>query len=102
VGSEDTNANVSIGTGSGDLADVNSTGTSTDADVNLGGLLGNTTVTPPIGTPTPPVTQVAQTFDTLSASDQRDLRIRCKNVLAAPAGYSHNVVSLCHLIATLR
>jgi hypothetical protein len=48
------------------------------------------------------VTQVAQTFDTLSASDQRDLRIRCKNVLAAPAGYSHNVVSLCHLIATLR
>jgi hypothetical protein len=104
LGTADTSTTVSVSTDSGNLATVDTDGNTSTADVNLGNLgdvLGNVDVTTPNDPSTPVATQVADTFGTLSIADQDALRIRCRNVLADPAGFTRNVVALCHLIATL-
>ena len=37
----------------------------------------------------------------LSAGDQQVLKLRCRNVLASPKGFNHDVVQFCRMIAKL-
>ena len=37
----------------------------------------------------------------LSAGDQAVLKLRCRNVLASPKGFNHDVVQFCRMIAKL-
>lgn len=116
IGTGDTSTSVTVSNNPGNLATVNTDGNTSTADVNLGNLgnvvgnvLGNVDVTTPndpstpVDNPTTPAaTQVSDTLSSLSTADQDALRIRCKNVMADPAGYTRNVVALCRLIATLK
>jgi hypothetical protein len=115
-GAVDGNAvNVNLG-GNGPLATVDSNGnpvdgsSATNADINLGGLLGVIGGTGPGGAGGGDGTGIGAggstgaiqaSFNSLSSGDQHKLKVRCADVLAGPGNYKTGVVSLCKLIAQM-
>jgi hypothetical protein len=119
VGTGGNDVGLNVGNTSGPLL-TTSTTNGIQGDVNLGSLgldLNGPVngVTGPVGdlldgvdvpgTPSGPGAGggggIAAAFGGLSAGDQRAAKIRCANVLAAPAGYTANTLALCRLIARL-
>ncbi len=119
-----TNVGVGIGTTNGDLIATNTSDGNVQGNVNLGGLgAANGTVngvTGPIGDLLDGVDLgslpggglpggggainsggLGGAYATLSPSDQRALKIKCRSVLSSPASFNANTVALCRLIASL-
>ena len=117
VGAAGQKANVGVGTGGGSLLGANSSGdldsgTSTSANVNLGGLLGGL----PIGGGGgggggaggggaggggAGGGGVKGAFAGLSPSEQIVVKKRCGGVLSAPAAYDDGLVKLCRILRKL-
>jgi len=120
-----TDTTVSIGFTNGPLAAVDTDGQTTDAAVNLGGLLsaldGIDVPTIP-GGGNPPGNDdgngngggnggggagngngggLASAYGSLAAGEQQAAKIKCRNVLAQPRSFATNVVRLCRMIASL-
>ncbi len=105
-------ADVAIGSGSGPLATVDQNGnpvggpSGSSAQINLGGLLGSlpgggiggaSGAGGGSGNAISPA-RARTILTSLSSEDQAALRVRCKNVLKAPAGYTRDVVSICSVL----
>ncbi len=107
VGTGGNNATFSIGSGSGPLVSGSSTGSplddnsNTDADVNLGGLLGGVP-----GVPGGPGGGAIDADDVAAAiggggGNIAELKITCAGVLSSPARYEANMVQLCRVLMNL-
>jgi hypothetical protein len=117
-----TSTTISITTDPGPLAAVNSDGQTSDAAVNLGALnsllddidLGSLIPDiPPLPGNQPPASGnqppgagpaddlVASAYGGLDPSEQRTLKIKCKNVMANPEAFQPKIVLLCRMIASL-
>jgi hypothetical protein len=128
VGTTDptTDTTVSIGFTDGPLAALDTDGQTTDAAVNLGGLLSGLEGIDVPTIPTIPTIPgdgnapgnddgdngngdngagnggaLASAYGSLGAGEQQALKIKCRNVLAQPGSFAANVVTLCRMIASL-
>jgi hypothetical protein len=115
VGAGDSSTTVAVTTNDGDLAAIDSDGTTTDAAVNLGDatdtvndLLGNLDVTVSVPPGTPPGGGggggdggLGGAFAQLGAGEQRAVEVKCRSVLASPRSYGGKLVALCRMIARL-
>ncbi|HMN86258.1 MAG TPA: hypothetical protein PKA74_09765 [Bauldia sp.] len=115
VGGGGQNANVKIGSGSGPLVGARSTGnvndgTTTNANVNLGGflggLLGGGGTGPGSGGGgggggTAPTGSVKAAFGGLSSSEQVRVKKTCGSVLTSPASYDSGLIKLCQMLRRL-
>lgn len=103
----DANGNVidlNIGNGSGPLAEVDQNGNPIDgtsasaASINLGNLLEGIDVGGVIGGGSGSLPSMVAG---LSSGDRQILKVRCRDVLAAPASFKVDVVRLCRMIVSL-
>ena len=114
-----TGALATITNNNGNLVNLGQGGGTTNGTVNLGGLgLGG--LLPDVGGGggggggaggggagggngggNQSATQVASAYSALGGGDQQAIKLRCRNVLSQPAGYSADTVQLCRLIARI-
>jgi hypothetical protein len=107
VGAAGTSTTATVGNGSGDLVSTSSDGSNTSADVNLGGLgLGGIDLGGLLGDDGTgggsAATRVGDAYAALGVGEQQALQTKCKGVLASPARFNSDLVTLCRLIATMR